>query len=140
MGAPLPLCVEPGAHTPSLRPTHAACTGRQRSLGRTREAQDPIVRCGTLLCYAAAQRTVRAPHKNTSISSPARRAGARAGGAPAAEGRTRDLRGAAVVSSGYVNGAPRTQLELLHGLDRVALGGGAARASSAGGPATRPLL
>jgi len=35
-----------------------------------------------------------------------------------------------VVTTGYVNGAPRTQLELLHGLDRVALGGGAARASS----------
>lgn len=52
-------------------------------------------------------------------------AGARDGGAPAAEGRTRDLRGATVTTTGYVNGVPRTQLELLHGLDRVSLGSGA---------------
>ena len=52
-------------------------------------------------------------------------AGAQSGGAPAAEGRTRDLRGATVTTTGYVNGVPRTQLELLHGLDRVRLGAGA---------------
>ncbi|KAK9834867.1 hypothetical protein WJX81_004804 [Elliptochloris bilobata] len=50
--------------------------------------------------------------------------GARSGGAPAAEGRTRDLRGATVITTGYVNGVPRTQLELLHGVERVALGTG----------------
>ena len=54
-------------------------------------------------------------------------AGGRSGAAPAAEGRTRDLRGATVTTTGYVNGVPRTQLELLHGLERVPLGSGARR-------------
>lgn len=56
-----------------------------------------------------------------------RSAGGRSGTAPAAEGRTRDLRGATVTTTGYVNGVPRTQLELLHGLERVPLGSGAPR-------------
>ena len=52
------------------------------------------------------------------------RVGAREGARRRRRGRTRDLRGATVTTTGYVNGVPRTQLELLHGLDRVPLGSG----------------
>jgi len=54
-----PLWMNPGMHTPSLRPAHAACTGRPCSLDLICAAQDPVARRSTLLCHAAAQWTVR---------------------------------------------------------------------------------
>lgn len=40
-------------------------------------------------------------------------------------GQTRDLKGAKVTVTGYVNGEPRTQLELLEGFRKVPFGLGA---------------
>ena len=47
-----------------------------------------------------------------------------AGGKKAKGGRTADLKGANVVVTAYVNGEPRTQLELLEGFQKIPFGAG----------------
>ncbi len=47
-----------------------------------------------------------------------------AGGRKAKEGRTSDLRGVNVAVTAYVNGEPRTQLELLEGFQKIPFGTG----------------
>lgn len=47
-----------------------------------------------------------------------------AGGRKAKEGRTSDLRGVSVAVTAYVNGEPRTQLELLEGFQKIPFGTG----------------
>ena len=49
-----------------------------------------------------------------------------AGGRKAKGGRTADLKGANVVVTAYVNGEPRTQLELLEGFQKIPFGAGIA--------------
>ena len=48
-----------------------------------------------------------------------------AGGRKVKEGRTSDLRGVNVAVTAYVNGEPRTQLELLEGFQKIPFGTGA---------------
>ena len=48
-----------------------------------------------------------------------------AGGRKAKEGRTSDLRGVNVAVTAYVNGEPRTQLELIEGFQKIPFGTGA---------------
>ena len=48
-----------------------------------------------------------------------------AGGRKAKEGQTSDLRGVNVAVTAYVNGEPRTQLELLEGFQKIPFGTGA---------------
>ncbi len=52
----------------------------------------------------------------------------------AEEGRTADLRGAAVRVTSYVNGEPRTQLVLLHGFQKLPLGTGVQQLAAVIGP------
>ena len=47
-----------------------------------------------------------------------------AGGKKAKGGRTADLKGVNVVVTAYVNGEPRTQLELLEGFQKIPFGAG----------------
>ena len=47
-----------------------------------------------------------------------------AGGRKAKGGRTTDLKGVNVAVTGYVNGEPRTQLELLEGFQKIPFGAG----------------
>ena len=47
-----------------------------------------------------------------------------AGGRKAKEGKTSDLRGVNVAVTAYVNGEPRTQLELLEGFQKIPFGTG----------------
>ncbi|CAK0784475.1 hypothetical protein CVIRNUC_007679 [Coccomyxa viridis] len=49
------------------------------------------------------------------------------GGRKAKEGRTSDLRGVSVAVTAYVNGEPRTQLELLEGFQKIPFGTGLSR-------------
>lgn len=47
-----------------------------------------------------------------------------AGGKKAKGGRTADLKGVNVVVTAFVNGEPRTQLELLEGFQKIPFGAG----------------
>ena len=65
----------------------------------------------------SAVQAVHAPGWAETLLSPA-------GGRKAKEGRTSDLRGVNVAVTAYVNGEPRTQLELLEGFQKIPFGTG----------------